>query len=412
MSTNNNDEETTIQELVIIRRRGGGDDEAHHGGVWKIAYADFMTAMMAFFLVMWLINATDKKVLTQVATYFNPLRLTDKAPTPRGLHDSDTGASGTENEPGDSLVKDGKSRSSKVGPQQKIQEDALFKDPYGSLAKLAEQAIANEPKTREKSTSGEAKNAEGTLAGGEAFRDPFDPQYRQSVSRPQTQVERSEPTEQRPTPENQAARDASASQESTGPAKAENQNVAEKTTTPQPDTAVAKPSDADAKQTTQTDAAEAGKLEAGKLEMEIKQAVDRLAIGTVPGIEVTTTEDGLLISLTDKFDFGMFAIASAEPRPAMVLVMERIAKLLQARPGQLVVRGHTDARPFRSATYDNWRLSSARAHMAYYMLVRGGVEEKRFLRVEGYADRALKVPSDPEAAQNRRIEILLRRPNT
>lgn len=412
MSTNNNDEETTIQELVIIRRRGGGDDEAHHGGVWKIAYADFMTAMMAFFLVMWLINATDKKVLTQVATYFNPLRLTDKAPTPRGLHDSDTGASGTENEPGDSLVKDGKSRSSKVGPQQKIQEDALFKDPYGSLAKLAEQAIANEPKTREKSTSGEAKNAEGTLAGGEAFRDPFDPQYRQSVSRPQTQVERSEPTEQRPTPENQAARDASASQESTGPAKAESQNVAEKTTTPQPDTAVAKPSDADAKQTTQTDAAEAGKLEAGKLEMEIKQAVDRLAIGTVPGIEVTTTEDGLLISLTDKFDFGMFAIASAEPRPAMVLVMERIAKLLQARPGQLVVRGHTDARPFRSATYDNWRLSSARAHMAYYMLVRGGVEEKRFLRVEGYADRALKVPSDPEAAQNRRIEILLRRPNT
>lgn len=412
MSTNNNDEETTIQELVIIRRRGGGDDEAHHGGVWKIAYADFMTAMMAFFLVMWLINATDKKVLTQVATYFNPLRLTDKAPTPRGLHDSDTGASGTENEPGDSLVKDGKSRSSKVGPQQKIQEDALFKDPYGSLAKLAEQAIANEPKTREKSTSGEAKNAEGTLAGGEAFRDPFDPQYRQSVSRPQTQVERSEPTEQRPTPENQAARDASASQESTRPAKAENQNVAEKTTTPQPDTAVAKPSDADAKQTTQTDAAEAGKLEAGKLEMEIKQAVDRLAIGTVPGIEVTTTEDGLLISLTDKFDFGMFAIASAEPRPAMVLVMERIAKLLQARPGQLVVRGHTDARPFRSATYDNWRLSSARAHMAYYMLVRGGVEEKRFLRVEGYADRALKVPSDPEAAQNRRIEILLRRPNT
>lgn len=412
MSTNNNDEETTIQELVIIRRRGGGDDEAHHGGVWKIAYADFMTAMMAFFLVMWLINATDKKVLTQVATYFNPLRLTDKAPTPRGLHDSDTGASGTENEPGDSLVKDGKSRSSKVGPQQKIQEDALFKDPYGSLAKLAEQAIANEPKTREKSTSGEAKNAEGTLAGGEAFRDPFDPEYRQSVSRPQTQVERSEPTEQRPTPENQAARDASASQESTGPAKAENQNVDEKTATPQQDTAVAKPPDADAKQTTQTDAAEAGKLEAGKLEMEIKQAVDRLAIGTVPGIEVTTTEDGLLISLTDKFDFGMFAIASAEPRPAMVLVMERIAKLLQARPGQLVVRGHTDARPFRSATYDNWRLSSARAHMAYYMLVRGGVEEKRFLRVEGYADRALKVPSDPEAAQNRRIEILLRRPNT
>ena len=59
-------------------RAGGGEEEGHHGGVWKIAYADFMTAMMAFFLVMWLINSTDKKTLTQVATYFNPLRLTDK----------------------------------------------------------------------------------------------------------------------------------------------------------------------------------------------------------------------------------------------------------------------------------------------------------------------------------------------
>ena len=58
----------------------------------------------------------------------------------------------------------------------------------------------------------------------------------------------------------------------------------------------------------------------------------------------------------------------------------------------LIVRGHTDGRPYRSGTYDNWRLSTARAHMAYYMLVRGGVDEKRFERVEGYADRSLRVP--------------------
>lgn len=408
MSASSNDEETTIQELVIIRRRGGGEEAAHHGGVWKIAYADFMTAMMAFFLVMWLINATDKKVLTQVATYFNPLRLTDKAPTPRGLHDADSGAAGSEDEAGDSKVKDGKAKASKVGPQQKIQEDALFKDPYGSLEKLAEQAIANEPKTRQKSAAGETKNAEGTLAGGEAFRDPFDPEFRKSVTRPQTQVERTEQKDQQAAVDVQAARDARASQDNAAPAKTESQIAAEKSTAPSQDTAP--PPATDAKQTMQGQGAE--RTEASKLEREIKQALDQLAIGAVPGIEVTVTEDGVLISLTDKFDFGMFAIASAEPRPAMVIVMEKIAKVLQARPGQLVVRGHTDARPFRSTTYDNWRLSSARAHMAYYMLVRGGVEEKRFARVEGHADRALRVPSDPEAAQNRRIELLLRRPNS
>ena len=405
MSSSSNDEETTIQELVIIRRRGGGEEAAHHGGVWKIAYADFMTAMMAFFLVMWLINATDKKVLTQVATYFNPLRLTDKAPTPRGVHDADSGAAGSEDETGDSKVKDGKAKASKVGPQQKIQEDALFKDPYGSLEKLAEQAIANEPKTRQKSAAGETKNAEGTLAAGEAFRDPFDPEFRKSVTRPQTQVERTEQKDQQAAVDVQAARDASASQDNAAPAKTESQSAAEKSTAPSQDTVP--PLVADAKQTMQG----AERTEASKVEREIKQALDQLAIGAVPGIEVTVTEDGILISLTDKFDFGMFAIASAEPRPAMVVVMEKIAKVLQARPGQLVVRGHTDARPFRSTTYDNWRLSSARAHMAYYMLVRGGVEEKRFARVEGHADRALRVPSDPEAAQNRRIELLLRRPS-
>jgi chemotaxis protein MotB len=47
--------------------------------------------------------------------------------------------------------------------------------------------------------------------------------------------------------------------------------------------------------------------------------------------------------------------------------------------------------------------------MAYVMLTRSGVEEKRFERIEGYADHSLRVAHDPEAAQNRRIEILLRK---
>jgi chemotaxis protein MotB len=83
--------------------------------------------------------------------------------------------------------------------------------------------------------------------------------------------------------------------------------------------------------------------------------------------------------------------------------------VIAAYPERLVVRGHTDGRPYKSGTYDNWRLSTARAHMAYYMLVRGGIDEKRFERIEGHADRHLKILDDPEAAQNRRIEILLRK---
>ena len=79
-------EDVSSQPLVIVRRRRA-TEEPHHGGVWKIAYADFMTAMMAFFLVMWLINAADKKTIVQVAAYFNPMRLTDRFAAPKGLED-------------------------------------------------------------------------------------------------------------------------------------------------------------------------------------------------------------------------------------------------------------------------------------------------------------------------------------
>jgi len=55
---------------VIIKRikKGGGD--GHHGGAWKVAYADFVTAMMAFFLLMWLINTTTPEQKRGIADYF------------------------------------------------------------------------------------------------------------------------------------------------------------------------------------------------------------------------------------------------------------------------------------------------------------------------------------------------------
>jgi chemotaxis protein MotB len=61
---------TNKPKIIIKRRRGGGGD-AHHGGAWKVAYADFVTAMMAFFLMMWLINATTVQQKKGLADYFD-----------------------------------------------------------------------------------------------------------------------------------------------------------------------------------------------------------------------------------------------------------------------------------------------------------------------------------------------------
>lgn len=57
------------KEQPIIIRKGKGGHGEHHGGAWKVAYADFVTAMMAFFLVMWLVNQSDK-IKESVGGYF------------------------------------------------------------------------------------------------------------------------------------------------------------------------------------------------------------------------------------------------------------------------------------------------------------------------------------------------------
>lgn len=56
------------QPIVVKKKKGG--HAAHHGGAWKIAYADFVTAMMAFFLLMWLLGSTTKGELMGIAEYF------------------------------------------------------------------------------------------------------------------------------------------------------------------------------------------------------------------------------------------------------------------------------------------------------------------------------------------------------
>ena len=57
---------------IIIKRIKKGGHGGHHGGAWKVAYADFVTAMMAFFLLMWLINTTSPEQKRGIADYFAP----------------------------------------------------------------------------------------------------------------------------------------------------------------------------------------------------------------------------------------------------------------------------------------------------------------------------------------------------
>ena len=64
------DKQDELRPIIVkkIKKGGGG----HHGGAWKVAYADFVTAMMAFFLLLWLLNVTTKEQKEGIANFFDP----------------------------------------------------------------------------------------------------------------------------------------------------------------------------------------------------------------------------------------------------------------------------------------------------------------------------------------------------
>ncbi|MDX8477623.1 MotB family protein [Mesorhizobium sp. VK24D] len=449
-------------EIIIVKRNHDGHDDGHHGGVWKIAFADFMTAMMCFFLVMWLINAANEQTKAAVASYFNPVELIDRNSSRKGLEDLGDGPSKvglTADNPQDGASKAGENGKGGAGSSDRRQtkeasqkssdlsDEHLFADPYAVLSEIAtDTGVMQNVSAKGEGGAQNAGPATGA-SGGESYRDPFAPDFwSQQVATPgaEASAERSKiegdpakPGEKvaetevpkvkavPPAPQLDAPLEPLAAPEkpetTTAAAEAEKPAVKEiKGEKAQGEKAeaeavkaaeAAKAEEAKAEATQASDKGEKAPSRAAlKAAAEIKQELAKaFAPGEklAQGVSVEATDKGVVISITDQLDFGMFEIGSAVPRRELVLAMEKIGHIVNEKKGPITISGHTDARPFRSDTYDNWRLSTARAHSAYYMLVRGGVEERRITEVAGFADRQPKIPSDPLAAANRRIEILM-----
>lgn len=358
-------------QIIIVKRNYDGDD-GHHGGAWKIAFADFMTAMMAFFLVMWLTSVSDDATKKKIAQYFNPIQLNSSSPANSGLDDkAQESGQGAKK---DDIKQKGENSKPVSGSALGGQEQAMFRDPYAVLAEIAADGGSGE----KKSTDG-VPNGSGLpgLNGGEAYRDPFDPTSWQLE--PNAVAKAADGTKLAPVGM---------------PA------------TPFATTEVvpaAKPADA-------APPADPAAAKAAALQEEIDKAAESAAPGSAAGIEVKAGDGGVTISLADNIAGGMFQVGSAKPTAETLALVESIGKILASKGGSISIRGHTDARPYRGPEYDNWRLSAARAQFVFYMLVRGGLDEKRVTGIEGVADRDPKLPTDPDAAANRRIEIFLKEP--
>ena len=408
------------QEIIIVRRRHSGE-EGHHGGAWKIAFADFMTAMMALFLVLWLTNSSDQATRKQVAQYFNPIRLNDASPAVRGVETKDDGASPEAKDKGTSKVDTTGDPNGKplAGTQTGGEEQAMFRDPYAVLAEIAAQSALNEPDKVAGKPDGSGLPG---LNGGDAYRDPFDPaswQLSPNLVAGEGDIDAAPPPEfqtavtptKAPAASTKKALDAPSADTSAVAAKPAAEGGGAAPADAEPGAGAVTPrTGADAAPKAVEAASGQTRADAAQIKAGIAEEIAKAGESVPQNLEVTAGKEGVTISLADDVKGGMFAIGSARPTPDVVMMMEKIAAVLAKRPGNVVIRGHTDSRPFQSADYDNWRLSAARAQMAFYMLTRGGLNEARVKGIEGVADRDPKLPDEPEAAANRRIEILLSEP--
>ncbi len=410
------DADEAKHEIVIVRRGHGDHDDGHHGGVWKIAFADFMTAMMCFFLVMWLINASNEETKAAVASYFNPVKLVDRNASPKSLEDLGEGPEvGAEAEAartdGGGAATAGPSANEGTVDSSEIKKEAdekLFSDPYAVLAEIASDTGIKQNISDKGEGGAQLAGPATGASGGEAYRDPFAPDFwSQQVALPNEAEASAEPAR---TPDDGSGQDPMAGAEPeappAGPAQRtahaeQTPSAAPATTAPEPEAAKPEP----AKPEPPRPSAETVKA-ADQIRRELAEAL--LASDKMKdGISVVATDKGVQVSVTDQLEFGMFEIGSAMPRRELVLAMEKISQAIGKQSGTVTISGYTDARPYKGGSYDNWRLSTSRAHSAYYMLVRAGLDERRVTEVAGFADRKPKDPANPLAAVNRRIEILL-----
>jgi chemotaxis protein MotB len=483
-----------VPEIVIIKR-GRAGEEAHHGGVWKIAYADFMTAMMAFFLVMWLVNAANEKTKSQVASYFNPVKLIDTRTSNKGLQSMDTGdgqswdkrdTAGVSKTPPNEKKKPVPRtwQTPLVEPKPKQSSGSVLKDPF--TVGLRGGDISEHQGEKGQSSGDESSNYAVDAPNAEATRVLEALLQHETIpAGEKSNVGAGEKLNigagEKPNVGMGEKPDIGAGEKPNvglgdkpgiGAGEKPNVGMGEKSnigagekpnvgTGDEPDIGMGdkpnlgagekpntgvgedpamvpsdKPgkgagdikvaklpsvvgnapetSDGPAKKQASRTKAETTPQQQKKLNDASEQLQRKLAqsqdAGSLSGVNVTVSAhaEGSLISLVEGEEHPMFGIATSTPSQELRATVKKVATALMDVEGDIVIRGHTDGRAYFTADSDNWRLSSDRAHAAYRLLVSNGVASSRFVRIEGYADTVLKVRDKPNAAQNRRIEILLK----
>jgi len=349
-----------------VKKVAGG----HHGGAWKVAYADFVTAMMAFFLLLWLLNATTDAQKRGIADYFAPTLATKSLTSGAG------GVLGglTMTAPGSQM-----STSAPPGITTALNQPQDFDDEDN------DDEPGKTPNDKEANS-----NSSGFANADKAQNNPND---RANALKP-----------------NQAKADAAL----LDPAKVDLAKVdVSKLDLSKLDLSKVDPS-------TMTQA-QFEKLKTAREESQFAKAEQELrqAIQQVPDLKqlaqnlvVERTSEGLRIQLVDQDKNSMFPLGATEMNDKARELMGVVAQAVEKLPNKIAITGHTDSTPFiRPGNYSNWELSADRANASRRALVAAGLPPDRIETVVGKADTDPMIKGDPNSPQNRRISIVVLRDN-
>ena len=269
---------------IIIKRKKVSGDGGHHGGAWKVAYADFVTAMMAFFMLMWLLNATSEQQRAGLADYFAPTSSINR--TSGG---------------GDGMF----------GGESIFSETKLSKDGQGASR------LHEGKQTASVEAPDESDNAGTDIAMVEALEN---------------------------------------------------------------------------------------------LEEELLARGGESAFSTEALRHIITrqTDEGLVIELFDRPEASLFAASTDTPNPIAGEIAKVLASYLAIVENPLAIQAHVRAQPIVVRDNTVWQLSMDRASRMMELIVKGGYDPNRILRLTGEADRDAVV-EDRTDVRNNRIEIIVLR---
>lgn len=362
--------QTIIKKIEVVEGHG------HHGGAWKVAYADFMTAMMAFFLLMWILSSSDEQKLRGIAEYFTDATM----PGGSGVLDGATlGPPGTLTASNGATVARGSDRGE-------------VDDPSPASWEVMDVTQTASPDQESRGTNiGDHQNP----AGG-----AVSPDYVENSS-PEGLSEGSAQAMSQDSQQGGLNGETDQSQMAAGSMNQESEAL-------DPNSAhVGANSQAVPEQNPDHTA---DKERFAALEAEIKQAMQASPelSPLQENIVFKETDEGLLVQIMDQDGKPMFASGKAKMNKATRMLMETLGAGLSKLPNDMVISGHTDAVPFANqAAYDNWDLSSDRANAMRRVLLQTGVTQDRITRVSGLADTQLLKEDAPKDPSNRRIEVLL-----